>query len=187
MIYILTGIAKSGKTKVSKEIVRRKSIPLFSTDYIMMMLSKGNKELEIDIDASDNTVSKELEPYILGMISTMIENNAEYLLEGVHFNPDFSRYLLDCYPKDVKIIYLGYKNMDFKSKAEELLLYKNDTENPWYLTFKGDKLFTLTQYLIDESHRVYGLCNELNLEYIEIENIVEQMDEVINRLFTFTS
>ena len=121
MIYVLTGIAKSGKTKVAREIVKRKSIPLFSTDYIMMMLSKGNKDPDIDIDASDSSVAKDLEPYIYGMISTMIENKVDYLLEGVHFNPDFSRRLIEKYPNDIRIVYLGYKDKNFKDKAKELL------------------------------------------------------------------
>jgi 2-phosphoglycerate kinase len=183
MIYVLTGIAKSGKTKVAREIVKRKSIPLFSTDYIMMMLSKGNKDLDIDIDASDSSVAKDLEPYIYGMISTMIENKVDYLLEGVHFNPDFSRRLIEKYPNDIRIVYLGYKDKNFKDKAKELLLYKNEIENPWFLSFKGEKLFELMEYMVNESQRVYELCIQFDLEYIEVRNIVDQMDEIMKTLF----
>ena len=45
---------------------------------------------------------------------TLIENKVDYLLEGVHFNPDFSRRLIEKYPNDIRIVYLGYKDKNFK-------------------------------------------------------------------------
>ena len=45
-----------------------------------MMLFKGNKDLNIDVYASDSSVAGEIEPYVFGMIETMIENDATYLL-----------------------------------------------------------------------------------------------------------
>jgi len=60
MIYILTGIAKSGKTLLSNEILDKYHISTFSTDYIMMMLARGNNDLDIDIDAEDSVVAEKI-------------------------------------------------------------------------------------------------------------------------------
>ncbi|MBN2604303.1 MAG: adenylate kinase, partial [Bacilli bacterium] len=108
MIYIISGIAKSGKTYIAKELTKRYHIPYFSTDYIMMMLAKGNENLKIDVDACDHTVSQKLEPYIYALISTMVHNKIDYVVEGVHFNPDFGAKLIEEFKGKVKIIYLGY-------------------------------------------------------------------------------
>lgn len=183
MIYILAGIAKSGKTFVANEIVKRKRVRVFSTDYIMMMLHHGNKDLNIDIDATDSEVAASLEPYIAGMIQTMIENNVTYVLEGVHFNTDFCKMLFDKYPGKIRIIYLGYKDAEYKTKGMELMNYKDATENPWFLKFKDEKLDELMKYLINESLRVSKECIRYGLEYIEVTNIVEQTDEIIHKLF----
>ena len=105
MIYILTGIAKSGKSLVANRLIQKYSLPTFSTDYIMMMLVRGNKTLGIDPDGEDEIVANQLRPYINGLIQTMVENKVDYFIEGVHFNPDFARELLDKYPNDVHVLY----------------------------------------------------------------------------------
>ena len=74
MIYILTGIAKSGKSLVANRLIQKYSLPTFSTDYIMMMLVRGNKTLGIDPDGEDEIVANQLRPYINGLIQTMVEN-----------------------------------------------------------------------------------------------------------------
>jgi hypothetical protein len=62
MIYILTGIAKSGKSLIADDIIKTYSMRVISTDLIMMMLHNGNDQLSIDINKSDITVSHALKP-----------------------------------------------------------------------------------------------------------------------------
>lgn len=182
MIYILTGIAKAGKTLIANEIIKRKNIPLFSTDYIMMMLHRGNPDLDLDVDATDPIVSDKLEPYIHGLLKTIIENKVDYLLEGVHFNPEFASRLLKEFPDDIRILYLGYKDVSSKQKEKELLQYQSHVENPWFLTFKGVDFTNLVMYLIGESKRVFLLCEEYGLTYIDVNDVMLQQDEIIKTL-----
>lgn len=182
MIYIVSGVAKSGKTLVSKEITKRYHIPYFSTDYLMMTLFHGNKELNIDINTSDSTVSKKLEPYILGLVTTMVQNKVNYLLEGVHFNPDFSKLLLDKFPDDITIIYLGYQYESASDKYTELMKYEDSIENKWYSHYNKNEMHNLIEYLISESKRIASSCKELNLNYIEVKDIKKQLDEIINQV-----
>lgn len=179
VIYIISGVAKSGKTLIAKEITNRYQIPYFSTDYIMMMLFHGNKNLNIDIDASDSTVSNQLEPYLFGLISTMIENKVDYLLEGVHFNPDFSSKLYRKFKNDIRIVYLGYKEVSASKKIEELFKYQDQIENKWYSHFDDKKMRELIEYLISESKRIASSCRDLNLHYIEVSDLNHQKEDVI--------
>jgi hypothetical protein len=39
------------------------------------------------------------------------------------------------------------------------------------------------EYMVNESQRVYELCIQFDLEYIEVRNIVDQMDEIMKTLF----
>jgi len=183
MIYILTGIAKSGKSLVANRLIQKYSLPTFSTDYIMMMLVRGNKTLGIDPDGEDEIVANQLRPYINGLIQTMVENKVDYFIEGVHFNPDFARELLDKYPNDVKVLYLGYKDINVEDKINELERFKESNDNPWYKNFTKEEMNTLIEYMIKESERVYQSCLLLNIDYLEISNIMLQIDSIEQYFF----
>jgi len=183
MIYILTGIAKSGKSLVANRLIQKYSLPTFSTDYIMMMLVRGNKTLGIDPDGEDEIVANQLRPYINGLIQTMVENKVDYFIEGVHFNPDFARELLDKYPNDIKVLYLGYKDVHVEDKINELERFKESNDNPWYKNFTKEEMNTLIEYMIKESERVYQSCLLLNIDYLEISNIMLQIDSIEQYFF----
>ena len=182
MIYILGGIPKSGKTTIAKEFTKRYKIPYFSTDYIMMMLSRGNTELGIDPNAGDTVVSKQIQPYVYGMIKTMVENKVDYLIEGVHFNPDFAKELLLEYPNYIKIVYLGYKDTSVILKIYELNKYKSHIENSWYDSYSDEEMVKLVSNLIDESEKLNILCRTMKLNYIEVYDINSQIDEILNSI-----
>ncbi len=186
MIYILTGIAKSGKTLLAKEIKKKYNISIFSTDYIMMMLHHGSNNINLDINASDTTVAKKLEPFIYGMIKTMIENNETYLIEGVHFNPDFSRRLIEDFKDKIKILYLGYKDISLDNKLKEILKYKNIMNNPWLFDHQGQPVEKIVEYMIKESKRVYTECVHHNLTYIDVYDINIQKEKIIDLLLGLT-
>jgi len=179
MIYILSGVAKAGKTLVSNEILKRHVISVFSTDYIMMMLAKGNQDLNIDTYASDSSVAKMIEPYVYGMIQTMVENDATYLIEGVHFNTDFSRRILDEFGNKVRILYLGYQDVTAECKIDELYKYRDEMNNPWIFNHPEESLEDIVKYLINESKRIHDECLSLGLTYIEVYNINMQFDSII--------
>ena len=186
MIYILTGIAKSGKTLLSNEILDKYHISTFSTDYIMMMLARGNNDLAIDIDAEDSVVAEKIEPYLYAMIKTMIENNATYLIEGVHFNTSFSRKLLNEFEDKIQIIYLGYKEVSVEDKMQEVLKYKEVMNNPWLFNHLDQTLEEIISYMIGESKRIYQECKSQNLIYIDVVDMNKQKEKIINILMSNT-
>jgi len=182
MIYILTGIAKAGKSYLTTRIIKEYAIGSFSSDYLMISLALGNPELHLNPDASDSTVSLQLRPYLMAMIQTMVENNIDYLIEGVHFQPEFSRELMEKFPNKVKILYLGYRLIDSRAKKEELKLYGPASKNHWYKAMNDKELTHLVEYLKKESERLYLDCQKYGLNYVEITNIAQQSDEIIHNL-----
>lgn len=182
MIYILSGTAKSGKTTIAKEFTKRYLIPYFSTDYIMMMLHRGNPNLKIDTEAKDSIVAAQIEPYVYGMIKTMIENKVTYLIEGVHFNPDFVSKLKKEYPRDITALYLGFKDTSVSLKLRELNKYKDRLENSWFSSFSNEKMIELVKYLIQESKHTFDLCKSLALPYLEVYDLNSQMEDILKEL-----
>jgi len=183
MLYIISGIAKSGKSFLAKRIVKKYGIGSFSSDYLMMSLAKANPKLNIDIDASDTTVSNVLKPYLEAMMVTMIENKIDYLLEGVHFKPQMIREILDRYPGKIKSVFLGYRDIETSVKIQELSIFGKDTENHWYKRMNESELKNLVNYLKNESELLYIECQKYGFDYVEINNINDQSENIIHRLF----
>ncbi|RJX26715.1 MAG: hypothetical protein C4537_02370 [Acholeplasma sp.] len=182
MLYILTGVAKSGKSLVAKELVKRYHLPLTQTDHIMMMLYRGNPNLNIHIDASDSTVAFELEPYLRGLFQTIIENKKDHLVEGVHLLTSYAHELMTNYPTKVRILYLGYANQDPIIKGQELKNHAHLMENPWYMSYPEKEFHQLMVYMVKESQRIKKECADLHIPYVDIHDIFQQKDDIIKLL-----
>ena len=179
MIYILTGMAKSGKTIVAKALAEKTGFSILSTDYLMMMFHRTNQDIGINADQSDPSVSKALEPYLESLIDTMIENKADHIIEGVHFLPSFAHRLMNKYPHLINIIFFGYKDWTPKQKKDDLITYKDHTSNCWYKHYDDKALDKLSEYLIKESNKQYKALMEYHLSYIEVNHIIGQIPDII--------
>lgn len=182
MIYVLTGMAKTGKTIVAKELAKQTRYSILSTDYLMMMLHKANQSIGVNADESDPSVSKSLEPYIEAMIETMMENKDNHIIEGVHFLPSFAHRLLKKYPQSIKIIFFGYKDWTPQQKMDDLMTYKHQTINCWYKHLDEKALYELSDYLVKESNKLFKQVESYNLTYVEISNVIFQTTDIINQL-----
>jgi 2-phosphoglycerate kinase len=181
MIYILTGVAKSGKTLVSEYVKSKYQIKVISTDD--MMLEKYHQSHDIDIHASDSTVANQLEPYLREYIKHHIDQTDDLLIEGVHFNPLFANELTNQYPNHIRIIYMGYKDQLSQNKVKELYRHKNKMKNQWIFDDYEEQIEEVVQYLISESQRIYEACLKYGLTYIEIDDINKQKDQIHDILF----
>ncbi len=183
MIYILAGIAKSGKSKIALAILEQKKLRMISTDWIMMMLYHGNKDLNIDIHKSDISVSHMLEPYIEGLIQALIDSKKDILIEGVHIQPALARKMMDQYPNKIRSVFLGYKEMDATTKTQELRKHAETMENPWYMSMNDHELYHLTTYMIHESEKLYQTCLIHKLQYMEVKDVIKDQHQIISALF----
>lgn len=182
MIYILTGMAKTGKSILAKALSKQTGFSIIPTDYLMMMFHKTDLSLGVNANQSDPSVSKALEPYLSSLIETMIENKDDFIIEGVHFLPKFSKKLMLQYPNDIKIIYLGYKDWTPQQKKEDLITHKKHTKNCWYSHYNDQELLKLSDYLVKESIKLYDDVMLYGLNYIEVTHIVNQIPSIIHHL-----
>lgn len=179
MIVLIGGVAKSGKTTLAKQLLKEEQLAYFSTDYLMMSFVKGNPSLGIHADDDDFVVAKSLEPYLLGMIETMVHNRLNYCIEGVHLYPDFGLQMTHLFPNDVLYICLGYANSSIEEKKKELIDTMDLNENPWYRTYSNQEMDRLVLYLIQESNKLRIRCDELGLPYFEIQRIQEILPQLM--------
>jgi len=182
MITLITGVAKSGKTYLAKEIVKRYQIPYFSTDYLMMSLSLGNPSIGVNHNDDDRIVAAALEPYLKPMIEAMIHNRIDYCIEGVHLLPSFVAKLKAKYPNDIQHICLGYAMIDTHLKVSQLREHLSTMENAWYKDFTDEQMVHLIEHMKKDSQAFMLDCLETHLDYCEIWDIVKQSDDIILKL-----
>jgi adenylate kinase family enzyme len=186
MVYILTGIAKSGKTTLAGWIHEEISIPVVSTDDIMMMLHYSSQLEKLDIHASDSSVARDIQPYIHGLIRSWLDSGKTYLLEGVHVTTDFAQSLLLEFPGKLRIIYLGYASLRAEEKKRELQINAADVPNQWYSGWSDEDFDKLILYLIEECRRVRDECAAKRIPYIEVKDLSAQRRKIISALFEST-
>lgn len=184
MIYILTGVAKAGKTYVANMIRKEKGLSVFSSDYLMMAVAKGDPSLGLKPDSDDDEiVAKILEPFLLGMINAMAENGVEIVLEGVHFYPEFLNKLVQKHPQSIKVCILGYAEVETLKKVQELKDFLPMMENPWYAHYSDELLQQLVDFLKGVSQRLRKEAKMYQLPYVEVTDIAHQAPEIIATMF----
>jgi 2-phosphoglycerate kinase len=185
MIYLVGGVAKSGKSLIAKDLLKNNHISYFPTDMLMMGLSNTIKGFTINPDVDrDEEVATKLEPILFKMISTAINNNDEYLFEGVHIRPSLCRKLMKQYPDKVKAVFLIYDEIDTSVKVDELITHVKSKYKTWLDLFSGEKFVEVVEILKQESLQLKKECQMFDLPYIEIKNIIEQKQEILKILFT---
>jgi hypothetical protein len=183
MIYIVSGIAKAGKTFIAHRILKEKGVSVFSTDWLMMALAKAEPSHAVDADADDKVVAKALEPYLAAMIATMVANGTDQVIEGVHFLPSFAASLMKEHPGMIRFAFLGYRKVDPVRKMREILSHADDVGNAWFLSYPPAAMERLVRYLVAESDRLRLETEIYGLPYEEVEDIGKDAKGIIDRLF----
>lgn len=184
MIYLIGGIAKSGKSFLARRMTAQTGIPHFSTDYLMMSLFRANPGAGVDPEDPDEVVSRALEPYLHGMVRAMAENGIDYILEGVHLTPEAATRWENQYPGKIRSVFLGYRNVSPEAKGRELLLHAKDVENDWFSAYPPERRNETMRFLVLDSEILYRKAEETGHRYVEITDIPRQTDAIIEFLLT---
>jgi len=131
MIYIIGGAPRSGKTKLAKRLSRKLSVPIYSTDKLRIQVARKTPVSKIDLmfpfnrmfdgDKVDECFRKyksedflnadkvEASCLIEEIITFMkhnLNNNNDYIIEGVHLLPRYIK-KIQLSISECRIIYLG--------------------------------------------------------------------------------
>lgn len=129
MINLIGGPGRAGKTTLAMRLARRHGIPFFSLDYLMMGLHHGAPALDIDPNDREAVVATRMWPVCKPMIVAMLENGEEYCVEGFGITPEHASQLIDLFPSEIRVCFLGYSTVDAVMKLQQEREYL--TTNPW--------------------------------------------------------
>lgn len=158
MLYLLGGVARTGKSTIARRFLAQTGTPYFPLDYLMMGCAGGASQLGIDPNEGDQHTAAKLTPIIKAMATAMLENGETYLLEGVQLLPQIAVELSRQFPGLVCTAFVGYAEIEPLTKVQQLRHFgggNNDwssQESDADLLVMFTKLQVLSQWLRNECH-----------------------------------
>jgi hypothetical protein len=166
MLYLLGGVARSGKTRIARQFLARTGIPYFSLDYLMMGFANGLPELSVDPEADELLVAQQLWPVIRSMATAMVEDEVVFLLEGVQLHPNHVSGFCMSFPGAVRACFVGLADMDTAAKFQEIRHFGGGADD-WLRHYSDEWVRQEIERIKAQSAYIRDTCQEVGLTYIE--------------------
>ena len=181
MIYIISGASRSGKSTIGKELLKRLNITYIEVDDIMMAFYRGMPETKVHPENWPDVTAKMLEPFLQGMMETMIENGKDAIFEGEQFLPEFVKKLQTKYPNQVRSCFLGFTEITLEEKYNNSINYAE--ANDWLVGNTEEYIKNHILNMKNYSKKVKLECEEHGMKYIDTSfDFKEKLEEVMSYL-----
>jgi hypothetical protein len=138
MLYLIGGAARTGKTTIARAFLAQTGIPYFSLDFLMMGFANGLPEYGVDSEADELLIAEQLWPVVRSMATAMVEDEIDYLIEGVQLHPRRVRELCEELGGDVRACFLGLAEADTSAKLQEIRRFGGEADD-WLRHYPRDR------------------------------------------------
>jgi len=166
MLYIVGGVARTGKSIIARRFLRETEVPYLSLDILMMGLARGFPEHGIDPEDPNHMNPERMWPVVKSMSRNIIEAGIEYLIEGVSILPKNVKALLKSYPASIKACFIGYTRVSPEDKLRSIREYSNFPNN-WSMGYSDQQLLDLINNEIKQSVYLHNECSKYNITYFD--------------------
>lgn len=132
MLYIVGGAPRAGKSILAQRMLAEQKVAYFSTDILMMGLATAMPELGLKPSDPSQRRAPIMWPILRGMAVTVLENQADYLLEGDVLMPAHAVELRERFGSAIRACFIGYESVDALAKVHDIRRHaagKNDWTN----------------------------------------------------------
>ncbi len=166
MLFLVSGTSRSGKTLIARKILAEKQVPYLSLDWLMMGFNDGIPEYGIHHLLWPDEIAEKMAPFLQGMIDCMLVDGMDYVIEGEAMLPEHVADLIEKNPDKIKVVFVGYTEINAKEKVALLKKYGNE-ENDW-LTKKSDEYIRdHVENMIAYSKVIKNECEKHGLAYFD--------------------
>jgi len=169
MLYLLGGAARTGKTTIAQAFLSKTGIPFFSLDFLMMGFANGLPEYGIDPEADELLIAEQLWPVIRAMATAMVEEEVDYLVEGVQLHPGHVWELCEEFVGPVRACFLGFTQVDTSTKLREIRHFGGGADD-WLRHYPDEQVVQEIERLKELSVRLKNACQRHGLKYVEVSN-----------------
>lgn len=169
MIYLISGASRAGKTIVAKKLSTQKNISYLSLDWLVMGFTNGLPSYGIHDKLFPEEIAKRIWPFLKAMLESMLYSEVNYIIEGEAILPELIVELLEKYPKQLKICFLGFMEVPVEKKVQAIKKYSLVTKD--WLSDKSDEyIIDHVQNMIAHSILIKNSCKENGLIYFDTSN-----------------
>lgn len=184
MLYLVGGVARTGKSTIAQRFLAQTGTPYFVLDYLMMGCAGGAPSLGIDPNEGDLQTAAKLTPIIKAMATAMLENGETYLLEGVQLLPQVVVELSRQFPGQVCAAFVGYAEIEPLTKFQQLRHFDGGN-NDWLRHESDEELLATVARLKAMSQWVRTECENYGLPYFDTStNFTATLDRIVDFLKT---
>jgi hypothetical protein len=171
MIYLIGGVARSGKTSIRKRLLNDYKISGLETDSLRTLFELSFPELGIHYQNPPMLNARRMAPFIESFIKSRFFFEDDFVLEGDCVTPDVAKK----FGNDARVnsLFLGYPDISFEEKMRQLL----EKPEGWVKDASRDDLQRKIKLFIDDSKIFKDLCAETNLPFIDVSDL--RLDEVV--------
>jgi adenylate kinase family enzyme len=176
-VYIISGVARSGKSILTYELHKKYGYSFLGTDDIRYMIEKRLTDSEEPIDSKvrNNIVW----PYVESLIQTRLKFGKDddgFIFEGDILRP--SRVSIFKNLPNVHIVCIGYPNISVADKMKQIRDYKDGYD--WTDKLSDEELEKEVIRLIERSKEFQQECIKEGIQFIDLSNYEEGIQQALD-------
>ena len=156
MVYLIGGVARSGKTRLAALILRRKGIPFISTDTLVDMIRGGAPELGLANWGQQK--AEDFAPFFSRLVFHLRSTADPYVVEGNAFWPHHVRALDPDTP--VRACFLGYSDATIETLS---------AVPSWVNQIDPDQRDRVMGELLADAAQIRNECDALGFRYFDVD------------------
>ncbi|MFV1883997.1 MAG: hypothetical protein ACMZ7B_05890 [Balneola sp.] len=182
MLYLISGSSRSGKTLLAKKILKEHSIPYLSLDWLMMGFNDGIPEYGIHHLLMPDEIARRMWPFLKGMVDNMLFDGLDYVIEGEAMLPEFIAELVKKYPNQIRVVFLGYNEIDVEKKIAQIKKYSTG-EKDWLTNESDEYIRDHVLNMKNHGRMIKSECKKHTLPYFDTSaNFLEAINSAKNLL-----
>jgi hypothetical protein len=167
MLYLIGGVARSGKTRLARMLLRRRAIPFMPLDPLVDMVRSAAPD--VGVRNWGRGKAETFAPFLRALVFHLPWTAASYCLEGNAFWPDHVGAIREAASwaptaenergVAVRVVFLGFSDISL----DEL------RKPPSWLSFTpADRHETIREELLEESLLLRDSCQEHGCRYFDV-------------------
>lgn len=181
MLFILGGVSRSGKSIIARRLVREKQRPFFCIDFLITSLEKV-PSLKIKQGQAFIPKAEKIWPIIKPMLSCLIKEEPNYLVEGDGILPKQVSGLLGQFPNEIKVCFVGFSEIDPRDKLKQVREFGGNMDD-WTKSISDEQLIKYLEDMIAFSRYLKEECKKYSLSYFDSsKNFPEYLEKVFQYL-----
>jgi hypothetical protein len=181
MLYILGGAPRTGKSILGRKFVSDKQIPFFCIDFLITAIEEGTPQIGIKHGQPFISKAEGLWPLVKPLLTHLIREEPNYLIEGDGILPKQVSELQKLYPHKIQSCFVGFAGITASEKLKQIREFGGNQDD-WTKKVSDEKLFKTIEDMIEYSKYLKEECDKYDISYFDLSN---NFSESLEKVFQY--